>query len=91
MSVYFLTYLCIIQLAPQLLNCKSSLFLQNKAKLEFQKIKKKATADISKMSWTSFKDKDLKRQLKFFYSSGNKMEIKDLKKVNDVFSSLILF
>ena len=50
--------------------------------MEFQKIKKEATANISSFDWRDFKDAELKRLIKFYYSQGNNMDTEDLKRVS---------
>ena len=56
-------------------------FEQNEAKLEFQKIKKEATKNISSFNWREFEDRELKRLIKFYYSQGNNMKTEELTKV----------
>ena len=55
--------------------------MQNEAKLEFQKVKKEATKNISSFDWRGFEDKELKRLIKFYYSLGNTMKTEELSEV----------
>ena len=57
--------------------------------MEFQKIKKQATTNISTFDWKAFKDEELKRLLKFYRSAGNNMETTDLRQVQIEFETLI--
>ena len=56
--------------------------LQNEARLEFQKIKKEASANLTGFDWDSYSDQDLARQAEFYFSSGSNITDEMLMEVS---------
>ena len=44
---------------------------QNEARLQFQKMKKEASGNLTSFDWDGYSNKDLARQAKFYFSWGS--------------------
>ena len=57
---------------------------QNEARLEFQKMKKEASTNLTGFDWDSYNDENLARQAKFYFSSGSNITDEMLMEVSSI-------
>ena len=54
----------------------------NEARLEFQKLKKEASGNLTQFEWDSYSEPDLARQAKFYFSWGSNISEAQLAEMN---------